>query len=229
MKGELSINKKIKSTIVVLLICIFLFPKNGFSNPETKACLKYLLPLKNSQKEVGDVGGLWSLFEKYSQLRGESLKALRLDQKINMLIWSFSYLCETIQGVPFDELASYVSERLKIMDKNSFKKEHLILGKTEEEIDIWLEYIEFARSVQFRTLNPESINRSIDQATIILEQYNSLAKQVGQSPNKKHIEMTEQLIKDINSFAKSDGNISLALEENAKVPYWDIDENYGGS
>ncbi len=175
------------------------------------------------------MGGLWSLFEKSPTLRGESLKALQLDQKINMLIWNFNYLCQTIQGVPFDELASYVSERLEVIDKDEFKKEHLILGKTKEEIDIWLEYIEFARSIQFRALNPESINRSIDQASGIIKHYNSLAKQVNKSPNKLQIKATEQLTQEINAFAKSDGNISLALEENSKVPYWDIDENYGGS
>lgn len=37
------------------------------------------------------------------------------------------------------------------------------------------------------------------------------------------------LTTEIREFFSSDPNLVLAIQENSQIPFWDIDENYGGS
>ena len=76
-------------------------------------------------------------FEHNKVLQEKSSKAIQLDSKIQQLVWLLSYLCQTTEGVPLNELATYLTKNLKEKNKSQFKQELIILGKTEAEIDLW--------------------------------------------------------------------------------------------
>lgn len=172
---------------------------------------------------------MWGLFERDKALRQESSKAIQLDSKIQQLVWLLNYLCETVDGVPLNELAVYLTENLKEKSKPQFKKELIILGKSEAEIDLWFTFSDISIKNKIRKLNAESIYNSIQKALPLMQQYKRLAEEVGQSPNTKQIENAGTLYRKIEQLESSDSYLAQALRETSQVPHWDIDESTGGS
>lgn len=172
---------------------------------------------------------MWAVFEGHKMLRMESSKSIQLDSKIQQLVWLLNYLCETIEGVPFNELASYLNENLKEKSKPQFKQELIILGKTEAEIDIWFTFSDISLKNKTRKLNAETIYNSIQKAAPLIQQYKRLTEEIEQSPNIKQIESVDKLYRVIDQLESSDSYIAQALLETSQVPHWDIDESTGGS
>ncbi len=172
---------------------------------------------------------MWGLFERYKELREESSKAIQLDSKIQQLVWLLNYLCETVEGVPLNDLAVYLTENLKEKSKPQFKKELIILGKSEAEIDIWFTFSDISLKNQIRKLNVETLYNSIQKALPLMRQYKRLAEEIEQSPNTKQVERVGTLYREIEQLESSDSYLVQALLETSQVPHWDIDESTGGS
>lgn len=185
--------------------------------------------LENETRVVGDLGGMWSLFEQSEQLRDHSTQAIQSDSKMNQLLGLLHYLCATIDGVPFNDLAIFLSESLKLQSKKDFKKDQLLLGKPEAEIDIWLAFYDVSLQTQNRRLEISSVKKSIHKANPLFKEYKALALQIRDAPNAVHLKNIKILNRKILSLKSSDSYLKLAMHELAQVPYWDIDENYGGS
>lgn len=172
---------------------------------------------------------MWGLFERYKVLREESSKAMQLDFKVQQLVWLLVYLCETTEGVPLNELATYLIENLKEKSKLQFKKELIILGKTEAEIDIWFTFSDVSLKNQTRKLNVDTICNSIQKALPLIHEYQRLAEEVEHSPDTMQIERANNLYQEIEHLESSDSYLVQALLETSQVPHWDIDESTGGS
>ena len=172
---------------------------------------------------------MWAVFERYKLFRDDSSKAIQLDSKIQQLIWLLDYLCSTVEGVPFTELADYLTENLKEKSKPQFKKELIILGKTETEIDIWFTFSDISLKNKTRKLNLKTIYSSIQKAAPFIQQYKRLTVEIEQSQNTKQLEGVDKLYREIEQLESSDSYIAQALLETSQVPYWDIDESTGGS
>ena len=65
---------------------------------------------------------MWGLFELDKELRKESSKAMQLDSKIQQLVWLLDYLCNTAEGVPLNELATYLTKNLKRKKQTAVQK-----------------------------------------------------------------------------------------------------------
>lgn len=197
---------------------------------QTPACLERLAPLHNKVEAVAELDGVWGLFQKTPELQGYSALAVDIDKKANSIIFHLEYLCQTIEGIPFDELSDYVSKSLAEKGEDKFRKELIILGKSEGEIDVWFEFTRFAIANRYRTLDPQRIYNTIQSAQPLIEDYSKLAEKLN---NRKSMTSTVQesqgLTALIEEFFKSDPYMSKAIHENAQVPYADFDENYGGS
>jgi hypothetical protein len=201
----------------------------AWSQTQTQKCHSELSPLKKTKNAIIEEGGMWGLFERYKVLREESSKAMQLDFKIQQLVWLLSYLCETVEGVPFNELANYLTENLKDKSKPQFKKELIILGKTETEIDIWFTFSDFSLENENRKLSAGVIHNSIQKALPLLIKYKLIAEQIEHSQDKNLIESVDNLYKEIEQLESSDSYLAQALLETSQVPHWDIDESAGGS
>ena len=214
------------------LFCIhFLitFTGTAWSQAPIEKCNVELSLLKKTKDVIIGDGGMWGLFERHKELREESSKAIQLDSKIQQLVWLLDYLCNTAEGVPLNELATFLTENLKKKSKLEFKQELIILGKSEAEIDLWFVFSEASLKNENRKLNMDTVLNSIQLAHPLLLRYKALAKGVEQSPDKKHIETVINLYREIEQLESSDPYLAQALLETSQVPHWDIDESTGGS
>ena len=229
--SELKLPMRNKSALVILF-CLSLhttFIDTAWSQAQTQKCYAKLSSLEKTKSAIIGEGGMWGLFERYKLFREDSSKAIQLDSKVQQLVWLLDYLCETIEGVPFNELASYLTENLKEKSKPQFRKELIIFGKTEAEIDIWFTFLDTSLKNKKRKLNADSMYNSIQIAAPLIQQYKRLTEDIEQSQNIKQIESVDELYLEIEQLESSDSYLAQALLETSQVPYWDINESVGGS
>lgn len=219
-------------SVITFLLCVWLFgilAGTAWSQDPAQKCHSELSPLKKTKNAIIEEGGMWGLFERHKGLRGESSKAMQLDSKVQQLVWLLDYLCNTAEGVPLNELATYLARNLKEKSKLQFKKELMILGKSEAEIDLWFVFSDISLKNETRKLNMETVYNSIQKALPLLSKYKALATRVGQSYDRKYVENVNTLSQEIDQLESSDPNLVQALQETSQVPHWDIDESTGGS
>ncbi len=199
---------------------------------QEELCGELIRPLVLKKNTIAENGGLWSLFERSGGLKEHSVQGLKIDSKINKILNRLKYLCRTREGVPFTELARYISSELAQLNENKkeFKKKMIILGKSEGEINIWLNYIKTARENQDRTLQMNKIVQAVEKGEDLLEGYVDLAAKIRNSKNESSLlAQTRHLLEAIDRFLSQNPYMVKALRETERVPYWDFEENYGGS
>ena len=179
---------------------------------------------------MAELDGVWGLFQKRPELQDHSSLSINLDKSINSIIFHLEFLCDTIDGIPFDELSDYVSVSLAEKGAEKFKQELIILGKNESQIKVWFEFSKFAIANRYRALDPEKISHSIQISQPLIKSYLELAKRIDRKEGiESVIQETKSLKDQIENFFKTDDYMSQAIHENAQIPYADWDENYGGS
>jgi len=208
-----------------LLLAIFM--STAFAN---SPCHELVAPLIKANDSIALNGGLWGYFEKDPFLRKYSTQAIQLDSRINKVFFLINYLCETKNGIPLNDLASYISRSIAEKGEPAFKAELIIFGKTSKQIKDWFDFFKFAQSHRFRTLNSSTIRTTINRAIPLINNYTSLEKKINQSIQSKVILKNTAALRDkIDRFLSSDPYITQALDEISHVPYWDTNESTGGS
>ena len=220
-----------KSTTPLIMFVFFTLVSTSWAGPsEISTCRKQIIPLKELGEQVAELDGVWGLFQKRPELQDHSSLSINLDKSINSIIFHLEFLCDTIDGIPFDELSDYVSVSLAEKGAEKFKQELIILGKNEGQIKIWFEFSKFAVANRYRALDPEKISHSIQASQPLIKSYLELAKRIDRKEKiESVIKETKSLTDQIENFFKTDPYISQALHENNQIPYADWDENYGGS
>ena len=213
--------------MILQSILLTSFVSTVFASP---SCHELVAPLIKTNDSIALNGGLWGYFEKDPFLRKYSTQAVQLDSRINKVFFLLNYLCETKNGIPFNDLATYISRSIANKGEPAFKEELIILGKTSKQINNWFNFFMFAQSHRFRTLNSSTIRATINKAIPLINNYVSLEKNINQSIQSKVIlKNTGALRVKIDRFFSSDPYITQALDEISHVPYWDINESTGGS
>ena len=217
-----------KNIFILLQSLLFTsFVSTAFAS---QPCHKLVTPLIKAIDSIALNGGLWGYFEKDPFLRKYSTQAVQLDSRINKVFFLLNYLCETKNGIPFNDLATYISRSIADKGETAFKEELIILGKTPKQIKNWFDFFLFAQRHRLRTLNSSTIRATINKAIPLISNYVSLEKNINQSKQSKVIlENAVALIIKIDGFFSNDLYITQALDEISHVPYWDINESTGGS
>ncbi len=216
----------------ITVFCLFLyFPlHSALADNFHPSCEEKLKFYKIQKREVASLGGMWGLFEQNEFLRDHSVKAIQLDSKINGVFTTLGYLCSTVEGVPFNELADYIAHHLKKMDEKQFREHHDVLGKPAKVVDTWLEYYKIAVVARERKLNIKQVLLSLESAESLFTKYQKLGQDISADKSAKiFLERSIELTDEINHFQTHDKYMVQATIEEARVPYWDIEENYGGS
>ena len=213
--------------ILLQSLLIASFVSAAFANPP---CQELVEPLFKTTDSIALNGGLWGYFEKDPLLRKYSTQAVQLDSRINKVFFLLNYLCKTRNGIPFNDLATYISRSMAEKGEPAFKAELIIFGKTSKQIKGWFNFFKFAQTHRFRTLNLTTIRASIKKATPLINNYTILGKNINQSKQSKVIlKNAEELRIEMDRFLSKDPYITQALDEISHVPYWDINESTGGS
>jgi len=220
-----------KSAIFLTLFIFCTSVTSLLASPsEIPLCHKQLALLKNPREEVASYDGVWGLFQKNKELQGSSVEGISLDKLINSMIFNLEFLCDTIDGIPFDELSDYVTVNLTEKGEKKFRQELIILGKNEEQIDVWFKFAKFAVAKRYRALDAKKVHATIQSAEHFVKSYLELAKRINSKIKLDLvIQETQNLTKNIQKFLESDLYLSQAIHENSQIPYADWDENYGGS
>jgi len=213
--------------ILLQSLLIASFVSAAFANPP---CQELVEPLFKTTDSIALNGGLWGYFEKDPLLRKYSTQAVQLDSRINKVFFLLNYLCKTRNGIPFNDLATYISRSMAEKGEPAFKAELIIFGKTSKQIKGWFNFFKFAQSHRFRTLNLTTIRATIKRATPLINNYTTLGENINQSKQSKVIlKNAEELRIEMDRFLSKDPYITQALDEISHVPYWDINESTGGS
>ena len=222
--------------LVFFSILLFFLSEPSFANEKgILDCHEHIHPLQTERERVAELDGIWGLFEKNRSLQGSSVIAIDLDKKINSIIFHLQYLCDTLHGIPMNEVARYVRDGIEAKGQENFRKELIVLGKTKAEIDIWFEFTRFSLKNKERPLKLKSILKSIKDSASFIGSYVSLAQKIDRLEIEDSIKNNSvknhaiELSSKIESFFKSDPYMDQALTENAKIPYYDINESSGGS
>ena len=220
-----------KLTATLIIFIFFSLVTSSWAGPaEILTCRKQIIHLKVLGEQVAELDGIWGLFQKRPELQGNSALSINLDRSVNSIIFHLEFLCDTIDGIPFDELSDYVSVSLAEKGAEKFKQELIILGKNEGQIKVWFEFSKFAVANRYRALDPENISHSIRLSHPLIKSYLELAKRIDRKEDiGSVIQEAKSLTDQIENFFKTDPYMSQAIHENAQIPYADWDENYGGS
>ena len=124
-------------------------------------CYDQIKPLHLERERVAELDGMWGLFEKNRGLQNNSVTAINLDRKVNSIIFHLEYLCETLNGIPMNEVARYVRDGINKYGEDSFRKKLIILGKSEADIKVWFEFTNFSLKNEERLLNLNTVFESI--------------------------------------------------------------------
>jgi len=214
-------------TLLQALYLIFHIPA---AEADPKPCLQWVQPLEAQANHILSDGGMWALYERHPGLRRHSMAALQLDSRINKIIGMLKYLCQTQNGIPLNDLAQYLTYNIKTMGIVRFRVVLSQVGKSPEEIDTWLEFARYAKQQEFRLLEIDRIRKTINSAKPWLSRYAKLAEgALNQPAHESHWEAIRSLSHELDQFLSDAPYLAQAIEENSRVPYWDINESVGGS
>ena len=213
------------------LIMFVAFKAISYANTEdiTK-CYDQIKPLHLERERVAQLDGMWGLFEKNRELQSNSVIAINLDKKVNSIIFHLEYLCDTLNGIPMNEVARYVRDGINKYGEDSFREELIILGKSEAEITIWFEFADFSLKNEERSLSLNTVFESIKNSAPFINSYVSLAKKINRHEfDDPIVKNASELSRKIELFFETDNYMNQALTENKNIPYVDINESSGGS
>jgi len=216
--------------LIFILVTCFIVVEGSHAKDNSSSCLSLVKPLDEKRKEVGFAGGVWGIFARESALDGHSKDAVKLDSKINKLVETLVYLCETKSGVPFNELASFVTRKIKELGTDRFSQEQILLGRPRQDVANWLKYSKIAEANLKRVLELDQIKISIHGAGVYIDRYWKMFRDfINKDEILPILPVTVALNQEIDDFLTKDPYMALALFEDSQIPYYDIDENYGGS
>ena len=216
---------------LTILVVIVAFKGISYANTEDiSECYDQIKPLHLERERVAELDGMWGLFEKNRELQNNSVAAINLDRKVNSIIFHLEYLCETLNGIPMNEVARYVRDGINKYGEDNFRKELIILGKNEAEIKIWFEFTDFSLKNEERSLNLNTIFQSITNSVPFIDLYAALAQKINRREiDDSIVKNVSELSGKIELFFETDSYMNQALTENKNIPYVDINESTGGS
>ena len=215
--------------ILIFLHVIFLLLYTSFAIA-APTCSELVQNLQNEQEFITSNGGMWKYVERTPSLRNHSGKAIQLDSRISKIFFTLEYLCKTQHGIPLNDLAIYLSGNLIEKSEDIFKDELQLLGKTNQEIKIWFNFLKYAQKNKLRTLKISKIQDTIKQTTPLIKEYTQLPNYLTKENSPKIFQKKiNTLLSNIDYFLSSNLYMAQALKEMSNTPYWDINESVGGS
>ena len=191
---------------------------------DNASCLALLKPLDVKRTGVQKAGGMWSAFERSSDVRDHSEKGMQIDSRINKLIFALGHLCKTAKGLPQNNIARVISGKVSANGKEAVIEEFRNLGKAPKDIDIWLEYAEYWQKNKKRDLDFKSIEGLMAQSTPLIDLYQEMTtRQVDQNSKQEFLSDAVTLLESLKKLSSTDPYIVLALKEERDAPYENLD------
>ncbi len=218
----MKLHKSLSLSIQIILIGSCLL---GTAQARENACNILANPLHSQVNGVKDRGGMWARYEKSRHLTKHSARALKVDSKVIGLMFTLDYLCSTLNGIPYNDVAEYIVPQVKEMGEEGFINKHVDLGHSMKDVTDWVNYGRFSEKNLNRKLDMDQIKKTIENARSPVERYVVLFKKT-QKPEDALAE-TNSLIADIKKLHATDPYLKQADFENGQVPHSSILSNTG--
>ena len=190
------------------------------------SCLDRLESLDLRRTLVQKFGGMWGAFERNVGSKPYSFYGMQLDSNVNKMVFSLRYLCQTSEGVPLNNVAIEFKKLMQDHGREEAIKILLSRGEHPEDIEVFLNYEEFARKIRERKIDFKVINPRLDQAELLIDLYEELSnKSIDEQSTDTFLSNSVTLLKVMNEFLQTDQMMVMALNEDGLVPYHHIDQD----
>ena len=190
------------------------------------SCLDRLESLDLRRTLVQKFGGMWGAFERNVGSKPYSFYGMQLDSNVNKIVFSLRYLCQTSEGVPLNNVAIEFKKLMQDHGREEAVKILLSRGEHPEDIEVFLNYEEFARKIRERKIDFKVINPRLDQAELLIDLYEELSnKSIDEQSTGTFLSNSVTLLKVMNEFLQTDQIMVMALNEDGLVPYHHIDQD----
>ena len=190
------------------------------------SCLDRLESLDLRRTLVQKFGGMWGAFERNVGSKPYSFYGMQLDSNVNKIVFSLRYLCQTSEGVPLNNVAIEFKKLMQDHGREEAVKILLSRGEHPEDIEVFLNYEEFARKIRERRIDFKVINPRLDQAELLIDLYEELSnKSIDEQSTDTFLSNSVTLLKVMNEFLQTDQMMVMALNEDGLVPYHHIDQD----
>ena len=190
------------------------------------SCLDRLESLDLRRTLVQKFGGMWGAFERNVDSKLYSFYGMQLDSNVNKMVFSLRYLCQTSEGVPLNNVAIEFKKLMQDHGREEAVKILLSRGEHPEDIEVFLNYEEFARKIRERIINFKVISPRLDQAERLIDLYEELSnKSIDEQSTDTFLSNSVTLLKVMNEFLQKDQMMVMALNEDGLVPYHHIDQD----
>ena len=190
------------------------------------SCLDRLESLDLRRTLVQKFGGMWGAFERNVDSKPYSFYGMQLDSNVNKMVFSLKYLCQTSEGVPLNNVAIEFKKLMQDHGREEAIKILLSRGEHPEDIEVFLNYEEFARKIRERKIDFKVISPRLDQAERLIDLYEELSnKSIDEQSADTFLSNSVTLLKVMNEFLQTDQMMVMALNEDGLVPYHHIDQD----
>jgi len=190
------------------------------------SCLDRLESLDLRRTLVQKFGGMWGAFEGNVDSKPYSFYGMQLDSNINKMVFSLRYLCQTSEGVPLNNVAIEFKKLMQDHGREEAIKILLSRGEHPEDIEVFLNYEEFARKIRERKIDFKVISPRLDQAERLIDLYEELSnKSIDEQSADTFLSNSVTLLKVMNEFLQTDQMMVMALNEDGLVPYHHVDQD----
>ena len=190
------------------------------------SCLDRLESLDLRRTLVQKFGGMWGAFERNVDSKPYSFYGMQLDSNVNKMVFSLRYLCQTSEGVPLNNVAIEFKKLMQDHGREEAIKILLSRGEHPEDIEVFLNYEEFARKIRERKIDFRVISPRLDQAERLIDLYEELSnKSIDEQSTDTFLSNSVTLLKVMNEFLQTDQMIVMALNEDGSVPYHHVDQD----
>jgi len=217
--AEISINISLEKKITIEIM-------NTTEVTDKTSCLGQLNSLDRRRTVVQKAGGMWSAFERNIGTKPYSFNGMQLDSNTNKMVFGLRYLCQTAEGVPLNNVAIEFEKLIKDHGSKETKKILISRGEHLQDIEKFLNYADVAHKLNDRKIDFNLISPLFGRAEILIELYEEISKR---TINEKSIDAflsdSVTLLKVMTNFIHLDQVMSMALNEDAQVPYRHIDQD----
>ena len=190
------------------------------------SCLDRLESLDLRRTLVQKFGGMWGAFERNVGSKPYSFYGMQLDSNVNKMVFSLRYLCQTSEGVPLNNVAIEFKKLMQDHGREEAIKILLSRGEHPEDIEVFLNYEEFARKIRERKIDFKVISPRLDQAERLIDLYEELSnKSIDEQSTDTFLSNSVTLLKVMNEFLQTDQMMVMALNEDGLVPYHHVDQD----
>ena len=212
--------------MIKLQIFISVFILTSFVSYPARAdnfhvCRDLLQPIDNQVASVKARGGVWEAFEKRSLFRNHSTVALHLDQKAIALIYTLDYICNSLNGIPRNDVSNYILPLWREKGEQEFIKYQIDgYGYALEEVMTWVEYAKYYEKNHKRKLDFSQVQETMKKSKPLVDRFVDIVHKVKKTNKVKEVvEKAKALIHEFANLHKTDPILKQADGENLAIPH----------